>query len=158
MIAKRDNIWLEKILYEIWEEYFNDVPRKNLVVIKFGKNSIRQLGCIRIANEKSRGIKNKLKELNYQDEKSISVITITKLFQKTIVPEYVVKATIAHELCHYTHGFNSPLKQIYNHPHKGGIVSKEMKKRSLDKLNRQSKKWMRMHWREVIKLSKLSIN
>jgi hypothetical protein len=146
----RDNKWLEQQLYDIWEDHFADVPRKNLVVIKFGRGAKRQLGAIRMANKKTRGISHKLKELDFQDKKNISVITITKLFQNPDVPEFVVQATIAHELCHYTHGFNSPLQQIYNHPHKCGIVTKEMKKRGLDTIRKNSKKWLKENWKEIV--------
>ena len=51
---KRDNKYLENLLYELWEEYFPDVPRKNFVIIKFGKYSKRQLGSIKKANEKTK--------------------------------------------------------------------------------------------------------
>ncbi len=149
--SKRDNKWLEELLYDLWEDYFNDVPRKNLVIIKFGKGAKRQLGCIRMANKKTRGISKWLDQLEQQDEKSVSVITITKHFQNPEVPEDVVKGTIAHEMCHYTHGFNSPLQKIYDHPHKGGVIRKEMKKRGLEKLYKESNKWLKEHWIELLR-------
>ena len=99
----RDNKYLENILYDLWDNNFCDVPRKNLVVIKFGKYSKRQLGSIKLANRYTK-IKRKKKkrreELEVQDEKSVTVITVTRYFQNEIVPEYVIRATIAHELCH----------------------------------------------------------
>lgn len=137
------------MLYEVWEEYFSDVPRKNLVVIKFGKYSKRQLGSLKRANQNTR-IKRFMQRykdiLNIQDDKSISVITLTKYFQDEDVPEYVVLSTIAHELCHYTHGFNSPLPKLYNHPHKGGVVSREMDKRGLRDSRLKTKRWLKSNW------------
>lgn len=147
----RDNKWLEELLYDIWENNFNDVPRKNLVIIKFGKGSGRQLGCIRMANYKTRGISKKLKEIDHQDEKNVSVITITKYYKDLEVPEFVVRETIAHEMCHYAHGFNSPLQQIYGHPHKGGIIRKELEKRNLGDIHKQAKKWLKENWIQILR-------
>lgn len=150
---KRDNRYLENILYEIWEEYFPDVPRKNLVIIKFGKYSKRQLGSIKRANEKTKikRLLQKYKDLmEIQDEKSISVITITRYFQNEDIPEYVIISTIAHELCHYTHGFNSPLKKQFKYPHQGGIVNKEMDKRGLRDIRIKTRRWLKENWSKLV--------
>ncbi len=146
----RDDKWLEKKMYYLWENYFADVKRKNIVIIKFGKRSKRQLGSIKWASKKTRGLKRFLLNKFYEDDKRISVITITSLFKNEDIPEDVVLATIAHEMCHYAHGFNSPLKQIYAHPHKGGVIRKEMEKRGLADLYHFSKKWLRNNWRKYI--------
>lgn len=150
---KRDNKYLENLLYEIWEEYFSDVPRKNLVVIKFGKYSKRQLGSIKKANEKTKikRLMQKYKDLlEIQDEKSISVITVTRYFQSEGIPEYILISTIAHELCHYTHGFNSPLPKLFRYPHQGGIVGKEMDKRGLREMRLKTKRWLKKNWSKII--------
>ncbi len=150
----RNNTWLTEKLYEIWENHFADVPRKNFVLIKFGKGSIRQLGSIKWANGNTR-IKSLMhksthqEDLDTQDDKRITVITITSKFKDEIIPEFVVESTIAHELCHYTHGFSSPLNQIYNHPHKGGVVTKELKKRGLGEKNKMARKWIKENWRNI---------
>jgi hypothetical protein len=151
MLKKRDNNWLADRLYDIWEDYFNDVPRKNTVLIKFGKKSKRQLGCIRVASNKSRGIQKLMKEQEKNDHDSISVVTITKYFENPEIPDYVVEGTIIHELCHYAHGFNSPLQQIYDHPHKGGVIRKEMTRRGLGNLYRDCNKWLKTNWKNYIK-------
>lgn len=146
----RDNTYLENTLYEIWESFFCDVPRQNTVIIKFGKHSKRQLGCIRLIKDKVR-VKRLTKGVPESDDKSVSLITITRYFAREEIPEEIVKATIAHELCHYTHGFNSPLQQIYDKPHKGGVVTKELKKRGLGELQLYAKKWLKKNWLNVIK-------
>jgi len=146
----RDNEWLEEKMYEIWEGHFSDIPRKNLVIIKFGRGSKRQLGSIKWANKKTRGIRQFLKGRDLQDDKRVSVITITSKFKDGEIPEKIVLATIAHEMCHYAHGFNSPLKQIFNHPHKGGVIRKEMEKRGLKHLYKFSKKWLKENWKEYV--------
>jgi len=91
-----------------------------------------------------------MKDHEIQDDKRVSVITITLKFKDENVPEDIVRATIAHEMCHYAHGFNSPLQQIYNHPHKGGVIRKEFEKRGLGQLHKYSKKWLKTNWRKYI--------
>lgn len=149
----RDNEYLENLLYDLWENNFCDVPRYNLVIIKFGKYSKRQLGCISLAREgsKIKGIlAKKREEYEVQDEKSISIITITRYFQQEIVPEYVIKATIAHELCHYTHGFNSPLQKRFDKPHQGNIVNKELERRGLLEDQNRADIWLKENWLDII--------
>lgn len=148
----RDNLWLEKQLYDLWEEHFVDVPRKNPVVIKFGKKSYRQLGSISWANKNSRGIKSLIENLDEDfDDKRVSLITITGYFKDEFVPDKVVLGTISHEMIHYAHGFHSPLKQIYAHPHKGGIIRKEMYARDMSEIYIYSKKWLKLNWSKYIK-------
>lgn len=155
----RDEEWLINKLYYIWEEYFSDIPRKNLVLIKYGRNSKWQLGSIKWARKNTRikGLmKNKgLQEFyKQQDDKRITVITVTKRFQNPDVPEFVVDNTIAHEICHYVHGFSSPLKQIYRNPHQGGIINKELSGRGLGTNHKKAKKWIKENWRNILENEK----
>ncbi|MFA5633640.1 MAG: hypothetical protein WCY00_02500 [Candidatus Dojkabacteria bacterium] len=149
----RDIKFLEDTLYDLWENHFCDVPRHNLVLIKYGKFSKRQLGSIKIANTRTR-IKSILKEKKddflVQDHKSITVITMTKYFQSETVPEFVVRAVIAHELCHYAHGFSSPLEKRFDKPHQGGIVKKELEKRGLLEEQERADRWIKKYWKEII--------
>jgi len=148
----RDNKWLQEKLYYIWEEYFVDIPRKNIVMIKFGKKSYRQLGCIKWANTKTRGLRSIQKYYPLiDDDKRISLITISKLFESEVIPENVVLSTIAHELCHYAHGFNSPLKQIYKHPHKGSVIKKELFNRGLQDMYQHTNIWLKKNWQQIVK-------
>lgn len=149
----RDNEYLENLLYDLWENHFCDVPRHNLVIIKFGKYSKRQLGCISLARDGSKIksiLKKKKDEYEVQDEKSISIITITRYFQNEIVPEYVIKATIAHELCHYTHGFNSPLQKRFDKPHQGNVINKELSSRDLIEDQKKADLWLKKNWLDII--------
>ena len=155
----RDNIWLENKMYDLWEEYFNDIPRQNLVVIRFGKRSARQLGSIKWANASTTGVKKVIARLERQhgeklseifEDPRVSVITITRLYQDENIPEYVVDSTISHEMIHYAHGFSSPLKQLYAHPHKGGLIRKEMLARGMGDVWRNAKKWLKQNWGEHI--------
>ena len=49
------------------------------------------------------------------------------------------------------HGFNSPHPRMYKHPHKGGIVNKELKKRGFGNMLALEKKWIRNEWRNIVK-------
>jgi hypothetical protein len=149
----RDREFLEKTLYDLWENYFCDIPRKNLVLIKYGKYSKRQLGSIKLANERTKIkglLKQKQKDYDTQDNKSITVITVTRYFQQEVVPEFVVRATIAHELCHYAHGFSSPLQKRFQKPHQGSVIEKELKKRGLLKKQEIVDKWLKENWLDII--------
>jgi hypothetical protein len=149
----RSNTDLEEMMYSLWEDNFSDVPRQNLVLIKFGKYSKRQLGSIKLAhkNSKIKGLlDSKRDDYEIQDDKSITIVTITKYFQDLEIPDFVVRSTIAHELCHYTHGFSSPLKRLYDKPHQGNIVKKELHKRDLLDEYLESEKWLKENWVERI--------
>ena len=149
----RDNKYLENLLYDIWENHFCDVARLNLVTIKYGKHSKRQLGSIKLIKD-SRIFDRYIKKYNLNKElfenPTVSLITLTRYFSYDHIPEYVIKATIVHELCHYTHGFSSPLERIYKHPHRGGIIKKEFQKRELLDIYTDSKKWIKENWLKVI--------
>jgi len=137
-------------MYEIWEDHFNDIPRKNSVLIKFGRRSKRQLGSIKWVRNSTKVktlLRQKGDEMKGQDDRRVSLITITALYQNLRVPEYIVKETIAHEMIHYAHGFFSPIKKIYSHPHQGGLIRREMEERGLGELHRRSKKWLKTNWR-----------
>ena len=149
----RDNKYLENLLYDLWENNFCDVARLNLVTIKYGKYSKRQLGSIKMIKDKDTFYKY-IKKYNLNKDifeiKSVSLINITKYFTYDYIPEYVVRSTIAHELCHYTHGFSSPLKKRYRYPHQGGIIRKELESRGLYDEYKNSKRWLKDHWVSVI--------
>lgn len=149
----RNTEFLENTLYDLWENHFCDIPRKNLVLIKYGKYSKRQLGSIKLANKRTniKGLLKK-KEQDYivQDDKSITVITVTRYFQNKIVPDFVVRATVAHELCHYAHGFSSPLQKRFEKPHQGSVIKKELEKRGLIKKQIEADKWLKENWLDII--------
>jgi len=150
---ERTNTWLEELMFDLWEDHFNDIPRVNCVLIKFGRKSKRQLGSIKWVrkNTKVKGLIRKQSEkLKNQDDGRITLITITSLFRNDEVPKFVVKSTIAHEMIHYAHGFFSPLKQVYNNPHQGGKIRKEMEKRGLRYLYRKSKRWLKDNWNNFV--------
>lgn len=133
----RDNAWLERKLEDIWMKYFNDVEKLNHVEIHFGRKAIRRLASIR---QKSRF-----------DKHSDTEIKVTSYYCSETVPEYVVDVTIAHELCHYVHGFASPLPKFSQYPHRGSTVDNELRKRGLGSLLTRQKKWLKDCWPDIIK-------
>lgn len=79
-----------------------------------------------------------------------SVITITRMFASEEVPADVVVYTIAHELCHYAHGFSSSNKRLFRHPHHGGVVNKEITDRGGKHLIVAYKKWIREYRKKIL--------
>ncbi|MEK7461127.1 MAG: hypothetical protein AAB647_02845 [Patescibacteria group bacterium] len=128
---ERTNAWLTAQLDAVWTAYFSDVPRANPVMIVFGKKARARLGSIRQKN-------------------GHTTITITGYFRNVAVPENVVHETIAHELVHYTHGFESPLPKLYRYPHEGRIVQNELASRGLKASHQATRAWLKSHWLKIV--------
>ena len=141
-------------MYDVWEEYFNDVPRKNFVITKFGKHAKRQLGCIKYSTQRTK-IKTLLKkyeeDIGVQDIDSVTVILLTRYFIDEDIPEFILVSTLAHEITHYAHGFHSPLPKMFEYPHKGGVVRKEMEIRGLGQICKDSELWLKENWLKTIR-------
>lgn len=133
----RDDSWLFQQLDDVWEEFFPDMPQDNDVRIIWGRKAKRRLGSIK-QGEKRPG---------RQPE---TIITINSLFKDPKIPDFVIKATIAHELAHYFHGFHSPLERKFEKPHEGGVVHKELEARGAKALEKKSKLWLKENWRNYL--------
>lgn len=129
----RDNKWLLSRLDYLWSNYFDDVEQVNPVFIKFGRYSRLRFGSIKM-----------------DPKKRHSIITITSLFKEDRIPQEIIDHTIAHELCHYTHGFSSPHKKAHKHPHEGGVIKKELSERGLVNLYYAYQEWLK-DYREELK-------
>ena len=123
----RDDLWLKNRMEQIWELLFPETPRLNNVNIKFYGKWKNKFGHIA-----KRG--------------NDSHIVINSLFKHDLIPEYIIDITIAHELIHYSHGFNSPLPRLYKHPHKNGVVTKELLKKGFGHLIRKERYFTRKEW------------
>jgi hypothetical protein len=134
----RDNEWLENRIEYIQRKHFADAKIANALLIRFGRRARRVLGSIRKNPERS--ILDKLAG-NFDTQ-----IIINGHFRDERIPEFMVDSVIGHELCHYVHGFSSPLPQLARHPHKGGIVNYEMAKRGLGELELKQKRWIKKYW------------
>jgi hypothetical protein len=130
----RDEAWLQGILDKIWDNYFPEVVQENDVRIVFGRRTKRRLGAISLD----------------PTDRTTSIITMNSVFRRDDIPEFVVEATIFHELTHYAHGFNSPLAKAQAHPHAGGVMRREFAERGLLDLYLQQKKWLKEHWVEIL--------
>lgn len=124
--SKRDNTWLLSRLNHLWEAYFADVEQANPLFIKFGRYSKLRLGSVRLDKTTHK-----------------TFITISSMFRDESVPVEVVDHTIAHELCHYTHGFSSQRPRLHKYPHIGGVVGKELKMRGLGYLIKAYSEWVK---------------
>lgn len=135
VLSYRDQEWLENLLADIWYRSFSDVPQDNDVIIRWGKRARRRLGSISVDPR----------------DRTTSVIRVNRLFQDLDVPEFVVRATIFHEMTHYAHGFNSPLEQKQKHPHSGGVIRKEFAERGQVALYEKQRKWLDATWVTILK-------
>lgn len=124
----RDGIWLGNRMYQIKEMLFPELEFKNNVSIKFKGKWKNKFGHIKMLRDKN------------------TEIIINGLFSNLEVPEYVVDITIAHELSHYLHGFQSPLEKKYKHPHKGGVVTRELVRRGFGQMVRQERLFIKNYW------------
>ncbi len=125
----RDRWWLRGLLQDVWDQYFSDTPRVNLVRISYGAPWKTRLGSITLS-----------------DDHRTSYILVNGLLRLAEVPEYVTTVTIAHEMVHYAHGFGSPLPRRYKHPHRGGIVKRELLRRGMGVEYTRYDEWVYDHW------------
>ena len=139
----RNDDWLENRLDFLIKKHFPDVNFRNPVFIKFGRNARTRLGSIKKVYPKSLIAKIK--------GEFSSVITMNGHFRDESIPEYNIDAVIAHELCHYAHGFSSPLPQMTTHPHRGQVVDKEMTKREFGEELKLQKKWFKENWVDYLR-------
>ena len=103
----------------------------------FGPRAKKRLGSIR-------------KVFHTDGDEYDTQILINGNFRDPKIPQYVIDATIAHELIHYSHGFSSPLPKLSKFPHRGDIVDKDMKKRGLLSLMEQEYKWLDKNWLDYL--------
>jgi hypothetical protein len=131
-MPNRNNKWLLERLTALWQRHFSDVPLANRIVIQFSRQSKYRFGSIR-----------------FLPDQKVSLILINGMFKKTTVPEEVVDHTIAHELTHYIHGFSSTKQRLHSHPHRGGVIDKEMRRRGMSQLLIAYKLWVRTYLKEI---------
>lgn len=131
----RDNKWLRERLKNIVNRYFSDIDIINRLTIKFGQCAKTRLGSIKPGR--------KLGEKH-------TIITINGHFINSDIPEFVADAVIAHEFMHYAHGFASPHEQAFRHPHKGGVVTWDLRERGLDDILKLEKKWLKANWKNFL--------
>jgi len=124
----RDEEWLATLFHDMWESKFPDVKKRNNVIVRWRGKGQNKFGHIR-------RLKNKDTE-----------ISVNSLFKEESVPEYIIELTLAHELVHYMHGFHSPYPKQFKHPHQGGVVNTELKKRGYGGYLVKEKLWFKEEW------------
>lgn len=130
----RDDKWLHARLDHIWDTFFLDVEQDNIVRIVWGRKAKTRLGSIKLDPA----------------DPTITIITINRLYQDEFIPEYVIDATIVHELSHYAHGFNSPHARTKQHPHAGGVMAREFAERGLTDMYKAQKQWLKANWADYV--------
>lgn len=135
----RTNQWLADYLQELYLTHFTDVPIPNKLVVKFGRKSRNRFGSI-------------IAKPDPETKKLVTYITINQLFRDPDVPDYVIGATLLHEFAHYAHGFHSPLPRKHKHPHRGGVVNKEIIARGGESFLKQQEVWIKTSYRNYLKL------
>lgn len=128
----RSTPWLQAELDHLLKNHFSDLEVPNKLTVRFGRRTKRRMGSINMS----------------RDQKE-SRITINGLFRDPAIPEQIICSTLAHELCHYVHGFSSPLPRRYSSPHAGGVVQRELRKRGLYLLHQFEKQWFKSHWPQL---------
>ncbi len=124
ILSERDDAWLISRMMTVWDSWFSDVERKNKVIVRWKGRWKNKFGHIRMRN-------------------GVTEIAVNGLFKSNEVPEEIVDMTIAHEICHYCHGFQSPLEKKYSHPHKFGVVRKELISRGLKNSLKREREFMK---------------
>jgi hypothetical protein len=147
----RDNIWLANRLHDIWQSYFAEITDGNEIEVRFGRMSKTRLGSITIREKlkMSRRVERRLLKMLSSNE-VVSVITINGHLQNPEIPEELVDGILAHEFCHFIHGFNSMREKKYALPHSGGIIDKELKERGFGSILKFQKKWLKDNWKKII--------
>lgn len=128
----RDNDWLKKRMNDLWETLFYDLEKKNNVNIRFKGKWRNKFGHIKLLKSKD------------------TEIAINGYFKNDFIPEFIIDITIAHEIIHYMHGFNSPHPKQFRYPHQNGIVTKELKNRGFEHMLKLEKEWIKNDWKNIV--------
>lgn len=127
----RDDAWLRLRLEALLTAYFPDLPAGHPIDLRFGRPSRRRFGSIAARDGRSH-------------------IRINRVLASPAVPEFVVDATLLHEIAHYVHGFGSGLPKRHRHPHAGGVVAAELEARNCGGIERLAGTWRAAHWEAVL--------
>ena len=135
MVSSDDyNKYLASKAAALIRENFSDRGVTNFLVVKWGGKWRRKLGHIK-----------PLKDAQYGSE-----IEINSMLKSLDVPEYVLDYVLMHELTHYFQGFGSNHTRKHKHPHKGGIVEKELARHGWEEITIKSEKWIKENWKNIL--------
>ncbi len=145
----RSESWLIDQLQLVLAKYFANLKISNPIEIKWGREAKYRFGSIRLIKPKG------IRLLSKRSHPQKSVIKITSMFRSNLIPEKVVQYTIAHELCHYAHGFSSSNKRLFRHPHHGGVVNRELTERGAEDLIHEFKRWLKQYRKRILQSMKI---
>lgn len=135
MVSSSDyDQYLARRTAELIRENFAERGVTNLLVVKWGKRWPRTLGHIKTLEHRDFG----------------STIEINALFKNPDVPEYVLDYVLMHELVHYFQGFGSNHEKKSRHPHKGGVVDKELDRLGWKEIREKGEAWIKANWRDTL--------
>jgi len=126
--------YLARKTAQLIRENFSERGVINLLVVKTGKRARRTLGHIKTLNDREYG----------------STIEINPILFDPDVPEFVLDYVIMHELTHYFQGFGSNHEKKGTHPHRGGLVDKELERLGWGEIMDKSEKWLKESWPSVL--------
>ena len=136
MPSKQDyNNYLAKKTASLIRENFAERGVTNFLVVQTGRKWKRTLGHIKTLKSNDYG----------------STIEINPMLFDLDVPEYVLDYVIMHELTHYFQGFASNHEKKHKHPHRGGIVEKELARLGWEEIQKNSDKWIKENWDTLLK-------
>ncbi len=146
MVSSTDyDSYLARKTASLIRENFPDRGVTNLLIIQWGKKWARKLGHIK-----------PLKNENKHDPNYGSIIEINSILKSNAVPEYVLDYVLMHELTHYFQGFGSNHERKGKHPHKGGLVDKELERLGWGEIMQKSEKWLKENWGQILTQNNLS--
>jgi hypothetical protein len=148
----RSEAWLSEQLQFLLSKYFSNIQISNPIEIKWGREAKYRFGSIRLLKPRGLRVLRGFRSIRRikEDQPQKSIIIITSMFKDEAIPEEVVQYTITHELCHYAHGFSSSNKQLFRHPHHGGVVNRELKERGAEELTHAFKKWLKEYRNQIL--------
>ncbi|MGI6589725.1 MAG: hypothetical protein ACOX1V_03625 [Candidatus Iainarchaeum sp.] len=131
-------------------DYDKYLASKTAALIRenFSERGITNILIVRWSNKKSKRILGHIKPVN--DTEFGSIIEINPLLKDLSVPEYVLDYVLMHELTHYFQGFGSNHKRKHKHPHRGGIVEKELARHGWEEITQKSEKWIKENWKNLV--------
>jgi hypothetical protein len=135
MVSNNDyNKYLSSRAASLIRENFQDRDITNLLVVKWGKRWRNTLGHIKPLENTEFG----------------SLIEINSLMKSTEIPEFVLDSVLMHELVHYFQGFGSNHERKSKHPHKGGVVDKELARLGWTEITGKSDAWIKANWHAMV--------
>jgi hypothetical protein len=120
---------LARLVDDLWEGYFADVPRPNDLVVGYAFPWKWRLARIRMVLDGR-----------------WSEIGVNPLLRHPAVPHDIYIAVLAHEIVHYAQGFGSPLPRQQRHAHAHGAVGHELAWRGLGHTEQVLADWGEAVW------------